>query len=99
MRLVGRLRGELDAIALKALALRPADRYANVAALAEDLQCYLKGERVLAVPERITTETLVAQLSRNPNVRVRHRCRRTRPRETRSLIRGRPERKTCAGDC
>jgi serine/threonine-protein kinase len=73
IRLAGRLRGELDAIALKALALKPADRYANVAALAEDLHRYLRGERVLAVPERITTEDLVAQLSRNPNVRVRHR--------------------------
>jgi serine/threonine-protein kinase len=73
IRLAGRLRGELDAITLKALALKPADRYTNVAALAEDLQRYLKGERVLAVPERITTENLVAQLSRNPNVRVRHR--------------------------
>lgn len=72
-RLVGRLRGELDAITLKALALKPADRYASVGALAEDLQRYLNGERVHAVPERIKTEDLVAQLSRNPNVRVRHR--------------------------
>ncbi len=72
-RLVGRLRGELDAIALKALALKAADRYASVAALAEDLHRYLRGERVLAVPEGITTADLVAQLSRNPNVRVRHR--------------------------
>ncbi len=72
-RLAGRLRGELDAIALKALALLPEERYASVAALAEDVQRYLKGERVLAVPDRITPEDLVAQLSRNPNVRVRHR--------------------------
>jgi eukaryotic-like serine/threonine-protein kinase len=72
-RLAGRLRGELDAVALKALALRPEERYASVAALAEDVQRYLSGERVLAVPERIKTEELVAQLSRNPNVRVRHR--------------------------
>lgn len=72
-RLVGRLRGELDAIALKALALKAAERYTSVAALAEDLHRYLRGERVLAVPEGITTADLVAQLSRNPNVRVRHR--------------------------
>jgi serine/threonine-protein kinase len=73
VRLAGRLRGELDAITVKALALRPADRYRSVAALAEDLHRYLKGERVLAVPEHLTTENLVEQLSRNPNVRVRHR--------------------------
>jgi eukaryotic-like serine/threonine-protein kinase len=73
-RLLGRLRGELDAITLKALARTPAERYASVAALAEDVQRYLRGERVLAVPERIKTEELVAQLSRNPNVRVRHRA-------------------------
>jgi len=73
IRLAGRLRGELDAIALKSLALRSEDRYSSVAALAADLQRYLRGERVLAVPERITAEDLVAQLSRNPNVRVRQR--------------------------
>jgi hypothetical protein len=73
-RLLGRLRGELDAITLKALARTPAERYASVAALAEDVQRYLRGERVLAVPDRIKTEELVAQLSRNPNVRVRHRA-------------------------
>lgn len=73
-RLAGRLRGELDAIAIKALALRREDRYPGVTALADDLQRYLKGERVHALPERISTEDLVAQLSRNPKVRVRHRA-------------------------
>ncbi len=70
-RLAGRLRGDLDAIALKALAWRPADRYHGVAALADDLQRYLDGERVEAVPDRLTTEELAAQLARNPKVRVR----------------------------
>jgi eukaryotic-like serine/threonine-protein kinase len=73
VRLVGRLRGELDAIALKSLALNADERYASVTELAADLHRYLRGEHVLAVPDRIKTEDLVAQLSRNPNVRVRNR--------------------------
>jgi serine/threonine protein kinase/Tfp pilus assembly protein PilF len=72
-RLVGRLRGELDAIALMALAWCPADRYPSAAALANDLQRYLAGESVEAMPSRLTTEELITHLSRNPNVRVRAR--------------------------
>jgi TolB-like protein len=72
-RLTGRLRGELDAIASKALAHEAESRYANVAAFGDDLNRYLKGERVLALPEGITTADLVAKLSRNPKVRVTHR--------------------------
>jgi TolB-like protein/tetratricopeptide (TPR) repeat protein len=42
------LRGDLDAIVLKALAKVPSDRYGSVAALAEDLQRYLHGQPVKA---------------------------------------------------
>lgn len=74
IRLMGRLRGDLDAIALKALALAPEERYRGVADLAADLRRYLKGERVSArpVPERLQPDHVAAQLARNPNVRVRH---------------------------
>jgi serine/threonine-protein kinase len=43
-----RLRGDLDAIVLKALRKDPAERYATAAALREDLVRYLKGEAVSA---------------------------------------------------
>jgi serine/threonine protein kinase len=72
-RLAGRLRGDLDAIVLKALAKRPADRYPSAAALADDLQAYLRGDPVEAMPNRFTTEELVDHLSRNPKLRVRAR--------------------------
>jgi serine/threonine-protein kinase len=72
-RLTGRLRGALDAIVLKTLARRPADRYPGAVALADDLQAYLSGEPVEAVPNRFTTEELVDHLSRNPKLRVRAR--------------------------
>ena len=48
------LRGDLDAIALKALAKEPAERYPSAAALAEDLQRYLEGKPIKALPARIT---------------------------------------------
>jgi len=70
-RLGGRLRGDLDAIALKALARVPAERYPSVADLADDLHRYLTGKPVNALPDRLTTEQLITQLSRNPNVRVK----------------------------
>jgi eukaryotic-like serine/threonine-protein kinase len=44
------LRGDLDAIVLKALAKAAADRYESVAALADDLQRNLSGEPVEARP-------------------------------------------------
>jgi serine/threonine protein kinase len=72
-RLAGRLRGDLDAIVLKALARRPADRYPSATALADDLQAYLSGQPVEAMPNRFTTEELVDHLSRNPKLRVRTR--------------------------
>jgi TolB-like protein len=48
------LRGDLDAIVLKALAKVPTDRYGSAAALALDLQRYLSGQPVTARPDRFT---------------------------------------------
>jgi serine/threonine protein kinase/predicted Zn-dependent protease len=48
------LRGDLDAIVLKALAKQPSDRYGSAAALADDLQRYLSGQPVKARPDRFT---------------------------------------------
>jgi serine/threonine protein kinase len=47
------LRGDLDAIVLKALAKIPSDRYGSAAALADDLQRYLSGQPVKARPDRL----------------------------------------------
>jgi serine/threonine protein kinase/TolB-like protein/Flp pilus assembly protein TadD len=47
-KLARRLRGDLDAIVLKALQLDPNERYPSAEALAEDLQRYLRGEPVEA---------------------------------------------------
>jgi TolB-like protein/Tfp pilus assembly protein PilF len=46
--LARRLRGNLDAIVLKALEKAPAQRYASADALAADLERYLQGKRVTA---------------------------------------------------
>jgi eukaryotic-like serine/threonine-protein kinase len=51
-RLPRALRGDLDAIALKALARDPAERYPSAATLAEDLRRYLAGRTVKALPAR-----------------------------------------------
>ncbi|HZO24307.1 MAG TPA: LpqB family beta-propeller domain-containing protein, partial [Steroidobacteraceae bacterium] len=48
------LRGDLDAIALKALAKEPAGRYPSAAALMEDLRRYLNARPVQALPARLT---------------------------------------------
>jgi serine/threonine protein kinase len=53
-KLARRLRGDLDAIVLKALAKRLEDRYRSAAALADDLQRYLVGEPVRARPDRLS---------------------------------------------
>ena len=45
------LRGEIDAILSKALKRVPAQRYASVDALAQDIERYLKGDTVLARPD------------------------------------------------
>jgi serine/threonine protein kinase len=53
-KLARRLRGDLDAIVLKALAKRPEDRYGSAAALADDLQRYLTGEPVKSRPAHLS---------------------------------------------
>lgn len=53
-KLARELRGDLDAIALKALAKEPAKRYPSVAALAKDLQRYLHARPIEALPTRLT---------------------------------------------
>jgi len=52
-KLARRLKGDLDVIALTALAKAPADRYDSVAALADDLRRYLNGEPVVARPDHL----------------------------------------------
>ena len=63
-KLVRQLRGDLDAIVLKALAKARSDRYGNAAALAEDLRHYLSREPVEARPDRFTYR-LSKQVQRN----------------------------------
>jgi TolB-like protein len=53
--LARRLRGNLDAIALKALSTAPQQRYASVSALADDLRHHLGGESIQARPDRLAT--------------------------------------------
>jgi eukaryotic-like serine/threonine-protein kinase len=52
--LARQLRGDLDAVALKALAKEPTERYPSAAALAEDLQRYREGKPIHALPARFT---------------------------------------------
>jgi len=52
-RLARQLRGDLDAVVLKALAKEPAQRYPSAGALAEDLRRYLDGKPIQARPARI----------------------------------------------
>jgi serine/threonine-protein kinase len=52
-RLARQLRGDLDAVVLKALAKDPAQRYPSAAAMAEDLRRYLDGKPIRARPARI----------------------------------------------
>lgn len=51
------LRGDLDNIVAKTLRKAPAERYASVAALADDLRRYLQHEPVLAQPESMVYRT------------------------------------------
>jgi serine/threonine protein kinase len=48
------LRGDLDAVTLKALAREPSERYASASGMAEDLQRYLRREPVKAQPPRLS---------------------------------------------
>ena len=52
-RLARHLRGDLDAVALKALAKEPAQRYASAEAMAQDLRRYLAGQPIQAQPARL----------------------------------------------
>jgi len=51
-KLTRQLHGDLDAIALKALAKKPAERYPSAAALADDLRRYIDRKPIEALPAR-----------------------------------------------
>ncbi|MFL6602604.1 MAG: protein kinase domain-containing protein [Steroidobacteraceae bacterium] len=53
-KLTRQLHGDLDAIALKALAKAPAERYPSAATFADDLRRYLDGKPIEALPARFT---------------------------------------------
>jgi len=53
-RLTRHLRGDRDAVVLKALAKEPAQRYPSAAAMAADLQRYLAGKPIQAQPARLS---------------------------------------------
>jgi serine/threonine protein kinase/TolB-like protein len=52
--LTRQLRGDLDAITLKALARAPAERYPSAAALAQDIRRYIEAKPIEALPARFT---------------------------------------------
>jgi serine/threonine protein kinase/Tol biopolymer transport system component len=63
-KLARELRGDLDAIVLKALAKRPVDRYQSVASFAQDLRRYVDRKPIEALPARFT-DRLAKYLRRN----------------------------------
>jgi len=65
-KLVRQLRGDLDAIAVKALAKAPSDRYISALALSNDLQHYLHRQPVEARPDHLTYR-LIRLLQRRPS--------------------------------
>jgi eukaryotic-like serine/threonine-protein kinase len=56
-RLVRELRGDLDAIVMKALRKEPARRYASAAAFADDLRRIQRGQPVIARPDSVSYRT------------------------------------------
>ena len=52
------LRGDLDIIAMKALKKSPAERYATANAFGEDIERFLRGDVVLAQPDRLAYRAL-----------------------------------------
>jgi serine/threonine-protein kinase len=56
-RLTQELRGDLDAILLKALRKEPAERYVSAQALADDIECYLTGSPISAHRGSLTYRT------------------------------------------
>ena len=52
--LTRQLRGDLDAITLKALAREPAERYPSAATVAQDIRRYIEGKAIEALPARFT---------------------------------------------
>jgi serine/threonine protein kinase/Tol biopolymer transport system component len=63
-KLARELRGDLDAIVLKALAKRPVERYQSVAALAQDVRRYLDRKPIEALPARFS-DRLAKYVRRN----------------------------------
>ena len=63
-KLARELRGDLDAIVLKALAKRPLERYQSVASLAQDLRRYIERKPIEARPARFT-DRLAKYVRRN----------------------------------
>jgi serine/threonine protein kinase/tetratricopeptide (TPR) repeat protein len=64
------LRGDLDAVTLKALAKEPSERYASASGMAEDLQRYLRREPVEAQPPRLSYRVRKFVLRRRTEVVV-----------------------------
>ncbi|HEY2463964.1 MAG TPA: protein kinase [Steroidobacteraceae bacterium] len=63
-KLARELRGDLDAIVLKALAKRPLDRYQSVASFTKDLRRYIDRKPIEALPARFT-DRLAKYVRRN----------------------------------
>ncbi len=64
------LRGDLDAIALKALDKEPSKRYQSAAAFAEDIESYLARKPIQALPARFTDRLYKFALRNKPGVAI-----------------------------